>query len=254
MSAKAPSTVETSLAGHVATVLCRRPPHNFLDVPTLWAVADAVARLDEDENCRAVVIASEGRSFSAGADFGAVAATGEMVDSAALYAEAMRLFRNRKPLVAAVHGHAIGAGAGLALACDFRITCSEARFGFDFNRLGIHPGFGLSLTLPRLIGAQRAARLFYTGRRIGGEEALAIGLVPREEVRARAAALAAEIAASAPMAVQATRETLRQGLAEEVAACNARELRVQRPQFASRDFVEGVTAAAERRPPVFTGR
>ena len=249
--------IEASLVSHVGTVVHDSPPHNFLDVARLRALADAVEALDRDEGCRAIVLAAAGRSFSAGADFGAVPAGGERVDSARFYEQALRLFRGRKPLVAAVAGAAIGAGAGLALACDFRVAGPRARFGFDFNRLGIHPGFGVSLTLPRLVGPQRAARLLYAGRRVGAEEALAIGLadelVAEEEVLARAQALAEEIALSAPLAVQSTRETLRQGLAEAVAARSARELEAQRPQFLSRDFVEGVAAAAARRPPVFTG-
>jgi len=249
--------IESSLGAHVGTVVLDHPPQNFLDVPLLQALADAVDRLDGDAGCRAIVLASAGRSFSAGADFGAVPDGGDMIDSGLFYAQAMRLFRGRKPLVAAVQGAAIGAGAGLALACDFRIAGPRARFGFDFNRLGIHPGFGISLTLPRLVGPQHAARLLYAGRRVPAEEALAIGLtdelVPEDEVLPRAQALAAEFALSAPDAVQTTRDTLRQGLAEAVAARSARELAVQRPQFRSRDFAEGVSAAAARRPPIFTG-
>jgi enoyl-CoA hydratase/carnithine racemase len=128
----------------------------------------------------------------------------------------------------------------------------------NFNRLGFHPGFGLSLTLPRLVGAQQAALLFYTGRRIGGEEALRIGLVDQlvraDEVRTSALALAAEIALSAPLAVESTRATLRRGLAEAVAAANRRERELQCVQFASEDFKEGVQAMAERRAPRFLRR
>ena len=93
-----------------------------------------------------------------------------------LYKEATRLFRARKPVVAAVHGAAVGGGLGLALVADFRVTCAEARFSANFNRLGFHPGFGLTTTLPRLVGPQQAALLFYTGRRIAGDEAVRIGL------------------------------------------------------------------------------
>uniref|UniRef100_UPI001E562026 enoyl-CoA hydratase/isomerase family protein n=1 Tax=Delftia sp. ASV31 TaxID=2795113 RepID=UPI001E562026 len=125
-------------------------------------------------------------------------------------------------------------------------------------RLGFHPGFGLSLTLPRLIGAQRAATLLYTGRRIGGEEAVAMGLadelVEKEQVLARSMALAQDIAASAPLAVASTRAGLREGLAQQVAEANRRELAIQRQQFRTEDFREGVAAMAQRRTPVFHGR
>ena len=86
------------------------------------------------------------------------------------------MFACRKPVVAAVQGPAIGGGLGVALVADFRVTCAEAKFSANFNRLGFHPGFGLSATLPRLVGVQKAAMLFYTGRRINGTEAAAMGL------------------------------------------------------------------------------
>ena len=252
-----PSPVQVSVDGHVSTVLLSRPPHNFVDIDALKALADSLHALDDDADCRAIVLGSQGKSFCAGADFSAVPGGGGMLDSAALYSQAMRLFRTRKPIVAAVQGAAIGAGAGLALMADFRIACRASRFSVNFNRLGFHPGFGLSCTLPRLVGPQVAARLFYTGERIGGERMLELGLadelVPDGEVRERAQALAREIAISAPQAVQSTRQTLRLGLADQVAALNKRELSIQGPQFATQDFREGVAAAAERRLPVFIG-
>lgn len=250
--------VLVSSEGHVATVLLCRPPHNYVDVAAMTALADALHALDADANCRAVVLSSQGKSFCAGADLSVVREDGPMFDTPLLYGQGMRLFRARKPIVAAVQGPAIGAGAGLALVADFRIACPASRFSVPFNRLGFHPGFGMSVTLPRLVGPQLAARLFYTGERLGGERMLTLGiadeLVANDEVLARAQAFAAEIALSAPLAVQSTRETLRRGLADEVQDANAREWEIQRPQFASEDFVEGVAAAAARRNPVFTSR
>ena len=115
----------------------------------------------------------------------------------------------------------------------------------------------MTVTLPRLIGAQRAAMLFYTGRRIAGEEALAFGLVDvlvaQDQVRAEAMKLAQEIALSAPLAVQATRATLRAGLVEQIRSAVARESTEQNAQFKTADFVEGVAAMAARRAPRFTG-
>lgn len=249
--------VATRLDGHVAMLTLRRPPHNFVDPPFLERIADALASFDAEPECRAIVLGADGRSFCAGADFSATNAGGDRPDSSAIYVQAMRLYRTTKPIVAAIQGPAIGAGVGLALACDFRIAAPTARFSVNFNRLGFHPGFGLSFTLPRLIGAQRAARLFYTGERIPAEQALVLGLVdevvPAEALRKRAQALAAEIAASAPAAVQSTRATLRAGLAEAIQAANAHELEVQTREFATDDFREGIRAAAERRLPRFSG-
>jgi len=252
------ASVLTTLDGHVATVLLSRPPHNFLDVRSITELADALVRLDEVPDCRCVVLASAGKSFCAGADFTAVPSGGSMLDPGDFYPQAMRLFRTRKPIVAAIQGAAVGAGAGLALCADFRVVSENARFSVNFNSLGFHPGFGLSFTLPYLVGTQAAARLFYTGERLDGRRMMALGLgdelADAGTELAQAQALAARIAKAAPLAVLSTRETLRLGLAERVQAANVRELAIQQPQFASVDFREGVRAFAERRDPVFTGR
>jgi 2-(1,2-epoxy-1,2-dihydrophenyl)acetyl-CoA isomerase len=169
----------------------------------------------------------------------------------------VRLFRQPLPIVAAVQGAAVGGGLGVALAADFRVVAPEARFTANFALLGFHQGFGLSVTLPRVVGPQAAMELLTTGRRIGGEEALRIGLadrlVPRDEVRAGAHALAAEIAAAAPLAVRSIRATLRGDLADQLAAAVDHERVEQQRLMRTADFREGVAAVAERRPGRFTG-
>ncbi len=256
--------IAVSRADYVATVEMRRPPHNFFDSALIAEIGTAFERLDADPECRVIVLAAEGRSFCAGADFSKRMDTGAVRESARspagrhLYKEAIRLFRTNKPIVAAVHGAAVGGGLGLALVADFRVTCNEARFSANFCRLGFHPGFGLTATLPRLVGAQQAALLFYTGRRIPGDEAVRIGLadllVPQAEVRQAAEALAREIAQSAPLAVVATRETLRRGLVDAIEAATERELIEQDWLRRTEDFTEGVKAMADRRLPDFHGR
>ena len=252
--------VLTSLKDRVGTVTINRPPNNFFDKALIAAIGDAFDAFDRDTGCRAIVLAAEGKAFCAGADFASRPATGASDDGTGkhLYKEAVRLFRTKKPVVAAVHGAAIGGGLGLAVMADFRVTCAEARFSANFNRLGFHPGFGLTTTLPRLVGPQKAALLFYTGRRVSGEEAVAMGLadllVPQAEVRSAANAFAIEIAQSAPLAVVSTRETLRRGLADAVEAATERELIEQEWQRRTEDFREGVKAMAERRLPDFKGR
>jgi len=254
--------VGIDLDGSVALVEIRRPPHNYFDIALIAALADAFEALEADARCRAIVLAAQGTAFCAGADFAQRAASAPEQRSPRginpLYGEALRLFACAKPVVAAVHGAAVGGGLGLALVADFRVTCSEARFSANFNRLGFHPGFGLSLTLPRLVGVQQAALLFYTGRRISGDEAHRIGLadelVAHAQVRARALELAHEIAGSAPLAVQSTRATLRAGLVEQIRVAVARESIEQNRQFLTDDFREGVAAMAARRPPQFKGR
>ena len=157
-----------------------------------------------------------------------------------------------------MHGPAVGGGLGLSLVADFRVTCAEARFSANFTRLGFHPGFALTYTLPRLIGVQKAALMFYTGRRLGGEEAVAIGLadvlVTQAEVREEALKLAGEIAVSAPLAVVSTRTTLRTGLVEQVRRAVAREGSEQSWQRQTEDFKEGIAAMAARRVPQFQGK
>src|ERR1700738_550817 len=130
---------------------------------------------------------------------------------------AVRIFRARKRIVAAVHGAAIGGGLGLAVSADFRVTCPEARFSANFTKLGFHPGFGLTVTLPELVGKNNAELIFYTSRRVTGEEATKMGLanvcVPQDQVRAEAMKLAAEIAECSPLGLLSTRATMRAGLA-----------------------------------------
>ncbi|HMS89366.1 MAG TPA: enoyl-CoA hydratase-related protein, partial [Acidimicrobiales bacterium] len=147
---------------------------------------------------------------------------------------------------------------GLAVSADFRVARPESKVSANFTRLGFHPGFGLTATLPRLIGQQKTAMMFYTGRRIAGEEAFAMGLadvlVPKEQLRDAAMALAQEIAISAPIAVVSTRATMRQGLVDLVRAAVNRESIEQDIQRKTEDFKEGVAAMSARREPVFQGR
>jgi enoyl-CoA hydratase/carnithine racemase len=175
-----------------------------------------------------------------------------------LYIEAIRLFRTKKPIVAAVHGAAVGGGLGLALVADLRVTCPEARFSANFTRLGFHPGFGLTTTLTEVIGPTKAALMFYTSRRVTGEDAYNMGLadvlVAQDQVRPAALGLAAEIAENAPLGVAATRATMRAGLADRVRKATEHELAEQSRLRKTDDFKEGVKAVAERRVPNFAGR
>jgi enoyl-CoA hydratase/carnithine racemase len=141
---------------------------------------------------------------------------------------------------------------------DFRVVSPDARFGANFVKLGIHPGFGLTYTLPRIIGIQRASLMFYTGRRIAGEEAVAWGLgdvlAEPDRLREEAIKLATEIAECAPLAVQSTRATMRRGLADAVRAQTDHEHAEQSLLFQTEDHTEGVRAVSERRPGRFKGR
>ncbi len=253
------NTVSVAVDGHVALVEFSRPPHNFASVEMMRDLADALDDVDADRALRASVMTGAGKSFCAGADLASPTGVGGagMAGVSPLYVEAVRLFSARKPMVAAIQGAAVGAGLGLALVADFRVVAPEARFTANFVKLGFHPGFGVTYTLPRVVGEQRALLMCLTGRRIKGEEALAWGLADAmaslEDLRGAALAFAGELAENAPLAVEATRATLRAGLAAAVKTQTDHELEEQTRLRATKDFAEGVRSVNERRPGVFVG-
>lgn len=247
--------IQVTWEGHTAIVQMRHGPHNFLEPAFVARLVDAMTGAAASSQCRSIVLSSGSSAFSAGASFTAV--DGGKIDPRPFYAQALELFEIGKPVVAAVQGAAVGAGLGVALAADFRVTCAQARFSANFNRLGFHPGFGMTWLLPHLVGPQQAALLLYSGMRIGGEEAVRVGLadklVPQDQVVACAVELAHDIAASAPLAVASTRAALRRNIAEQVRSANQQEIAIQCEQFQTADFREGVAAMAARRQPNFAG-
>ena len=237
---------------YVATVTIHRPPNNFFDYHLIASLATAFADIDDDSRGRAILLASEGKHFCAGANF--AREDEERVDE--LYREAVKLFAVKTPVVAAVQGAAIGGGLGLAMMADFRVATPEARFSANFSLLGYHHGFGLTATLPRVVGHQTTLDLLYTGRRVKGSEALALGLcdelVPLDELAGAAHARAAILAATGPLALRAIRETMRGELAALVRVATDREMAEQAVLERTNDFAEGVAAYAERHKPNFT--
>jgi enoyl-CoA hydratase/carnithine racemase len=252
--------ITISKSGHVATITIDRPPNNHVSVGLMRDLADALEAIDRDPETRAVVLATAGKAFCAGADLvstDGLLATG-MGGINALYDQAVRLYGIETPIVAAIQGAAVGAGLGLALVADFRVAAPEARFTSNFVKLGFHPGFGLTYTLTRLIGEQKAALMHLTGRRLKAEEALAWGLVdqvvPLDQLLGAAQALAAEIAENAPLAVVATRKSIRGEMAAGVREATNRENVQQTILRATEDYAEGVKAVQERRVGNFKGR
>jgi enoyl-CoA hydratase/carnithine racemase len=236
------------------------------------ALASVLAQLGGDETVRAVVLTGAGAAFSAGGDLAMIeqkaragrAAPGEPARTAnrdfmrSFYELFLSIRDLPQPSLAAIQGAAIGAGLAVALACDLRIAARDARLGLNFTRLGIHPGMGSSWTLPRLVGSAHAADLLLTGRTLDGCEAERIGLVnravARDEVLAQTLAMAAEIAACAPVAVRGTKRALAHSLTASLDEQLDFEADQQALCYETEDLGEGLAAARERRPARFTGR
>ncbi len=256
--------LRTEVHGNVGVVIMDRPPHNFLNFRQIHDIADALEEMQNDMSIRCAVLAADGRSFCAGADFagdgvgGGDDEVGGGDATLALYQGSGRLFDVTLPIVGAIQGPAVGGGLGLAMVPDIRITCPDARFSANFASLGIHQGFGMSVTLPQLLGPSRAAQVLYSAKRYKGEEAVAIGLadecVPSEQVRERALEVATEIAANAPLALRAIKSTLRLGLGDRVREITQREAQLQAELSASDDAKEGIAAVGERRAGNFKGK
>ncbi|HUO38605.1 MAG TPA: enoyl-CoA hydratase/isomerase family protein [Mycobacterium sp.] len=251
------SDVAITATGHIALVEIRRPPANYFDHGLIAELVRSANSL-RDEGIRAIVLCSEGKHFCAGADF----AGGAMGDdrhrtAELLYREAIRLFEIDVPIIAAVQGSAVGGGLGLACAADFRVASPATRFHPNFSALGFHQGFGLSVTLPAIVGSQPAMDMLYASRRVDGRRAFEIGLADRlvaeGHERGGALELAAEIADAAPLAVRSIKMTLRQPLVERVKSVLERELAEQRRLWATADSRIGIAASLARERPVFTG-
>jgi enoyl-CoA hydratase/carnithine racemase len=166
--------------GPVAVLTSVRPPANYFDRPLITAIADTLDGLAADGSTRAAVLASEGKHFCAGADFSTTGAGADRVaESRRLYAEGARLFSAAIPVVAAVQGSAVGGGLGLACSADLRVASADTRLWANFSRLGFHHGFGLTASLPRLVGHQAARRMLVGAERVYGQRALELGLVDR---------------------------------------------------------------------------
>lgn len=243
--------------GHVGVLEIHRPPNNHFDLDVLTALADTAEELAAGD-CRVLVLCSEGKNFCAGVDF----ASGGVGDTpvstlSAIYGQGVRLFSLPIPVIAAVQGAAVGGGLGLACAADFRVATASSRFHANFGLLGLHQGFGLSASLPRIVGRQKAADMLYTARRVTGTEAHAIGLadllVDEDHLREEAVRQAHRIALSAPLAVRSMKATVRADLLAELPAALDREIVEQTKLLGTKDNEAGVAASLDRTGPTFTG-
>ena len=239
----------------------RQEKLNALDRQVVEEIGQALLEL-EAEGPRAIIVTGAGeRAFIAGADIGAMSVMDPL--EAKRFSEighaAMALLdRSPVPTIAAVNGYALGGGCEVALACDVRIAAENASFGFPEVGLGILPGMGGTQRLPRLIGPALAKELIFTGRRIGAEEAKAIGLVNRVvaegEALNSARELAAEISANGPLAVRHAKAAANRALDVDLVSGLEYEADQFALLFATEDASEGMNAFGERRKPAFEGR
>jgi enoyl-CoA hydratase/carnithine racemase len=257
------------VADGIATITLNRPERlNAITIPMLVSLSRALREADLDRQVRVVVLTGAGRGFCAGLDIKDVAAgTGIGADGGGGLAT-MRfdlagsppvvLHTTDKPVLCAINGGAAGYGMDLALGCDIRIASSEAKLAAVFTKRGILPESGGSWLLPRLIGWARAAEITFRGMTLGAQEALEMGLlnhvVEPERLIPFTREIAAEIAANAPLAVQATKRMMRLGLDETLEA-NVHHVFLQLlPLFQTEDFREGLRSYLEKRPPHFQGK
>jgi enoyl-CoA hydratase len=257
-----PSTLNFDLDDGIARVTVNRPDKlNALNAIVFAELGDAITRIETDAAVRGVIVTGAGtKAFVAGADIGELteqgvaggrirAITGQQVFR--------RLERCGKPVVAAVNGFALGGGCELAMACHLRVAGENARFGQPEVKLGIAPGYGGTVRLPRLIGRARALELLLTGEMIDAEEARRVGLVnrvvPADRVVAEAEGLLRTILANGPLAVRACLELVDVGMEMTLDQALLLEAGYFGLLSATADMREGTKAFIEKRKPTFTG-
>jgi enoyl-CoA hydratase len=255
--------IRVELAAIARIVLDRPEKQNAMNVEMGAAIERAVRAINASNETRVVLVQGEGRAFCAGGDFSLIednsrrSAADNRAGMLAFYRSFLSVLGLRVPAIAVLHGATVGAGLCLAMACDVRIAAKNAKMGANFVRVGLHPGMGGSLLLPRLVGPALAAELLLSGKLVTGEEAERIGLVNRAvdagAVESAALELAGQIASAAPIAVAQAKATLLAPLLAELDRALEREAEQQAIDFATADLAEAVAAFRDGRAPSFRG-
>lgn len=244
--------------GGIGILTLSRPEKlNALTPEMAETIPEFMQQMNEDEDLRCVIVRGEGRAFSAGGDLAFLEANTQRseedntVDMRDFYSRFLAIAAVDVPTIALLHGPVTGAGLCFALGCDLRYAAEDAVLSVNFTKLGITPGMGGTWLLPRLIGPARAAELFYTGRGVRSQEALALGLVngvcAAEALEATGRQVAEAIAANAPEAVRATKQLLLENNDWALAETLSREAAAQARGFAGREVLEGLAAIREKR-------
>ncbi len=254
--------ISVSIEDRVAILAINKPPANALSSSLIDELSSIFDELQFDENVRAVVLKGDGRFFSAGADIkefttiSTANAFSQLAESGQVIFERIEQFR--KPVIASIHGAALGGGLELAMACHIRYVAENAKLGLPELQLGLVPGFAGSQRLPRYVGMAKAAEMLFTSDPISGKEAVQWGLAnaafPEEELHEASIQLAKKIAAKSPLALSKAIELLNYSKHENYYAGVKKEADSFGDIFVSVDAKEGISAFIEKRQPQFTGR
>ena len=266
--------IQLSSERGIYRLLFNRPEtRNSMTPRTGDEIVHAVATIRGDANARVVILSGSGKSFSSGGDLRMLARDAELAsvgpnDSGENEAPTMagsprdfylRFLSIRQlpvPVIAAINGHAIGAGLCIALACDLRIAKRGAKMGMTFGKLGLHPGMGATYFLPRLVGTAKACELFFTSRIFDADEACEMGVVNKvvteDDFEDAVATMADEIASCGPTATRMVKKSIYRGVEDSLEKMLDYESVHQAMTFANEDAREGIQAALEKRPPRFS--
>jgi enoyl-CoA hydratase len=251
-----------SFEERIATITIQRAPANALSSGLLKEISSVLDEIEPNEEIRVVVIHGDGRFFSAGADIKEFTEVQSEEEFSKLGEYGQNLFERMekfpKPIIAAIHGAALGGGLELAMACHFRLVTENAKLGLPELQLGLIPGFAGSQRLPKFVGAARAAEMLFTSDPITGMEAVQYGLAnhayPENELMENAYKIARKIAKKSPVSISAAIELLNFSKTPEFYAGVKREAVLFGKVFGSEDGQEGIQAFLEKREPQFKGK